>query len=334
MQIGSLGDLAQSHSMQLRNTALKTDIQRLTLELASGKVSDVRQAVGGNTAYINDIEHSLKKMDGFDLASHEASQFATGVQDALARINDVSTSFRNTLLTSSNSALASSTDTLISEARGSLDDVINAMNTSVAGRSLFAGTATNTSPIVEPETLLADLTTAIAGAGTVDDMLVAATAWFDDPAGFGAAGYLGSDTPLAPLLISDSDSTQFDIRGDDPALRDVLKNLAIVAAADDPSLGLTTAQKGELIQKITPAALGADKGVIDLQTTTGFSQNRIETNMVRLGAERSSLEMARSELLSVNPFETATELEQVQFQLQSLYAITSRMSQLSLVNFL
>lgn len=334
MQIGSLGDLAQSYSMQSRNTALKTDIQRLTQELASGKISDVRDAMGGNTAYANDIERHLKKLDGFDLATREASQLAAGMQGALSRINDVSTSFRNTLLTSSNSALGETHSTVISQARGSLEDVISALNTNVGGRSIFAGMATDTSPIATPQTLITNLTTAMAGAGNVDDMLTAATAWFDNPAGFGATSYLGSSTSLAPIPISDGDTAQLDVRGDSPEIRAVLKNLALVSVANDPALGLTAAQKNELLVKVTPDALGANEGIIDLQTTIGFSEGRIESNLVRQSTERSTLEIARNELLAINPYETATELEQVQFQLQSLYAITSRMSQLSLVNFL
>ena len=334
MQIGSLGDLAQSYSMQSRNAALKTDIQRLTLELASGKVSDVRKAIGGNTAYITDIERSLTELNGYDLAAREASQFAAGVQNALSRINDVSTEFRNTLLTSSSSALGEASSALITQAQGSLDDVISAINTNVGGRSLFSGTATDVTALASSEILLSDLVVSMAGAGTVDDMLAAATAWFDDPAGYAATGYLGSDTALAPISLSDGAAAEFELRGDDPALRKVLQGLAIIAVADDPALGLSAGQKGELLQKATPEILGASGRIIDLQAKIGFSEARIETNIVRQSAKRATLEMARNELLSINPYETATELEQVQFQLQSLYAITSRMSQLSLVNFL
>lgn len=334
MQIGSLGDLAQSYSMQSRNAALKNDIQRLTLELASGKVSDVRKATDGNTAYVADIERSLTELNGYDLAAREASQFAAGIQNALSRVNDVSIDFRNTLLASSSSALGESSSSLITQARGSLDDVINAINTDVGGRSLFSGTSTDITALASSEIILSDLVTSMSGAGTVDDLLAAAKAWFDDPAGYGATGYLGSDTALAPISLSDGATAEFELRGDDPALRKVLQGLAIIAVADDPALGLTAGQKSELLQKSTPEILGASDRIIDLQAKVGFSEARIETNIVRQSAKRATLEMARSELLSINPYETATELEQVQFQLQSLYAITSRMSQLSLVNFL
>ena len=60
----------------------------------------------------------------------------------------------------------------------------------------------------------------------------------------------------------------------------------------------------------------------------------MELISARNEAEETSLEFARNSLLAADPFETATELENVQFYLQSLYTVTARNSQLNLVNFL
>ncbi|MGB5865952.1 MAG: flagellin [Sulfitobacter sp.] len=330
----SSGDLAQSFSMQTRNTALKQDIQRLTEELSSGRIADVRQAVGGNTAYVNDLERSLTKLDGYGLATVEAGQLADGMQTALSRIGTLNIDFRSTLLSSSNSGLDLDAQNVLSEARNALDGVIGALNTSIAGRMIFAGTATETRPVASSETLRTSLSAAVAGAGSVDDILAAAQNWFDDPAGYGTIGYLGSNTALSPITLSDTETTQIDVRGDNPKVQDMLRHLAIISLAGDPALGLSQVQQKELIQKTTGGVFAAVDAMTSLQAEVGLSEHRIEAASVRQSAERSSLEIARSNLLSSDPFQTATELEQVQFQLQSLYAITSRMSQLSLVNFL
>jgi flagellar hook-associated protein 3 FlgL len=320
--------------MQSRTTALKTDIQRLTLELSSGQVADVRTAIGGNTAYVNDLERSLTKLDGYDLATQEAGQFADGVQTVLTRVGDLTTSFSNTLLTAGNSALSEASNSILTQANETFESVVNAMNTSVGGRVLFGGASTDTQPIGEVDDILTALSTAVAGASSVDDILTAAQAWFDDPAGFGSVGYLGSDTSLAPMSLSDDDNAQFDLRGDDQVFRDTLRNLAVVAIAADPALGLSEAQQSELFQKSAINVVNAHDAIIDVQAQIGFSESQIETIKVRHSAERSSLEISRNDLLSADPYQAATELEQVQFQLQSLYAITARMSQLSLVNYL
>jgi flagellar hook-associated protein 3 FlgL len=249
-------------------------------------------------------------------------------------MGDLNAGFRDSLLVSSTSSLSESASSLLHQAKTTLNDMISTLNTSVAGRSLFAGTAIDTAPIAPAAGLLSGLSAAVAGAGSVDDIMLSAQAWFDDPAGFGTIGYRGEDTALAPFPISGNSSATFDLRGNDPGLRDLLKIYAIMALADDPALGLSAAQQGELFQKSLPGIVSAGGPIIELQAKVGFAESRIEGVAVRNSAERTTMEVALNNLLAVNPYETATELEQVQFQLQSLYAITSRMSQLSLVNFL
>lgn len=334
MNIGSLGDLAQNFAMQNCNGAIKQDLQRLTTELSTGQVADLRSALGGNVAYLTDLDRSLKKLDGYDLATLEASQFAGSVQGALGRIESLGTAFRNTLIMSATTALGAADNSIVLQARTGLDDLVSALNTDIAGRSIFGGTATATPPVAAPRDLLAGLSAAVAGAGTVDDIIAASQSWFADPAGFGTVGYLGSGTSLAPVAVSDTATVEIALRADDPALRETVRNFALVALADDPALGLSVEQKSELFQKTTNSVFSAQASILDLRVQVGFTEERLDALTARHGAERSALQIARNDLLSVDPFQSATELEQVQFQLQSLYAITSRMSQLSLVNFL
>ena len=334
MNIGSRGDMAHSYAMQSRNAALKQDMQRLTLEISTGQVADIRTALGGNVAYLNDLDRSLTKLTGYELAGSEAQQFADGVQTALSRISDLNTTFRDTLIGATNAALGVNTESVQNTARDILGQTVSTLNTQVSGRTLFAGTATDVHPIASTEDLLAGLTAAVAGAGSVDDILTAAQAWFDDPAGFGTDVYFGSDTPLAPVALSDTDAVEFELRANDPLFRDTLRNLALISIADDPALALSNTQKSELLQKTMITVFTNVDDITQLRGSIGTSEAHIEAVSVRNSSERSALEMARNNLLSVDPFEAATELEQVQFQLQSLYAITARSSQLSLVNYL
>ena len=334
MKINSMGDGARSYVMQSQNTSLKQQLQRLTLEISTGQIADIRDIAAGNTEYLNDLERSLGKLDSYSLATLEAGQFAGGVQTALTHISAVNSSFQATLLTASNTGYGDTSAIIIQEAKTALGQVIGALNTSVGGRTIFSGTATGTSPVASSEELLAALRGAMAGAGSVDDMLAAAQAWFADPAGFSTLGYLGSDKSLAPVSLSDEEAAQFELRADNPALRDTLLNLTVAALTDDPALGLTRAQQGELFQKTAVNTLNSNAAIIDLQSMVGYSEHQIEALSVQQSTQRTTIELARSELLSIDPYQAATELEQVQFQLQSLYAITSRMSQLSLVNYL
>jgi flagellar hook-associated protein 3 FlgL len=211
---------------------------------------------------------------------------------------------------------------------------VGLLNTQNAGRSLFSGTATDRPPLASTDVLLTDLRAAMAGAESVAAMMAAADTWFGAGGGFETLVYQGAATPLAPIQLSEQDQIQLGVQADDPAIREVLKHFAIAALAEDPALNLSPAEKAEVFAT-TGAGLVVGQGALtSLRTGIGFSQARTEEIAARNAATQTGLEMSRNALLSVDPFEVATQLEDVQFQLQSLYAVTVKSSQLSLVNFL
>ncbi len=71
-----------------------------------------------------------------------------------------------------------------------------------------------------------------------------------------------------------------------------------------------------------------------MRANLGTVEAHIETVSVQSASETSALEILKANLLSVDPYETASELQAVQTQLETLYALTARMSRLSLVDFL
>jgi flagellar hook-associated protein 3 FlgL len=330
----NLGDLSQSYSLRQRNTALKQQMDQLTTELASGQVADVRQVLAGNYSYLTDIERKMDILAGYNVATTEAAYFAEASQLALGRVEDIGTDLSSSLLIAGTSAIGVSGSDTVAEARNALEAMVGAFNTDVAGRYLFGGTATDNRPLLSADDLLTALQTAISGATTPDAMLADAKTWFDDPAGFATSIYQGSADGLAPFALSQTENVALDIRATDPKLYDMLRLTAVAALADDPTFGLDINGQSELFDKTGQQMLGAKDSIIALRAEVGFVEARIERISSRNAAEVSSLEYARTSLLEVDPYETATRLEDVQFQLQSLYAVTVRSSQLSLVNFI
>lgn len=335
MRATNMGDMAHNFMLQKRNIALKQDINRLTEELATGQVAEVRQVLNGNYSYLTEIERSMDVLKGYDVATAEATHLAVGMQNALDRVNSLGQDLSHSLLFAGvSSAGASGATEIANEAEQSLNSMIGVINTRVSGRALFSGIATDTAPLAPAADLLAGLRSAVAGAVTVDDMITASKVWFDDPFGFSATVYQGSGQSLAPVSLSDTESVTLNIHADDRELRESLRTAAIAALATDPTLGLTPGQQTELFEKAGAEMLAARDQVTSLQARVGFAEARIDQTASRNEAELTGLEYARSALLSVDPYQAATQLESVQFQLQSLYAVTVRMSQLSLVNFL
>lgn len=334
MAMTTLGDLSHSYAMRLRNVALRQDIDRLTTELATGQVANIRKVLAGNHSYLTDIERRETVLGGYKVATAEAAHYAGAMQESLELFQTFGANLSANLLTAGTSASAVSGTDTVADARHALDGMIKAINTNSAGRFLFSGAAVDRPPLPDTETLLSALRTAVSGATTPDDMLSQAATWFADPAGFETQIYRGASVALTSFDLSQADRLTLDLRAMDPKLLATLSAAAVAALAEEPGLGFDIAEQSELFAKTGQAMLAAHGGIIALQAEVGAVQARIEQASARNSAEQTSLEFAKAALLQVDPFEAATRLEEAQFQLQSLYSVTVRMSQLSLVNFL
>ena len=135
-------------------------------------------------------------------------------------------------------------------------------------------------------------------------------------------------------MIGVGEEVGFDLRADHEAIRDVIKRVALVAVLDDPSLSVSEENRRLLLGEVTGGLFSAQDGITLLRANLGQAEARIEQATTRIESELSGFELARNSLLSVDPFETATELESVQSQLETIYTVTARTSRLSLVNFL
>lgn len=330
----SLGDLSSSFVSRRTNVALRQDLARYTQELSTGQVTNVREVLAGNYTYLTDIERKMSMLEGYKVATTEAQQFTATMQAAIGGISDVTQDLSNSLITAGITAIGPANADIASEAKNALDEILSRLNTEVAGRFLFSGTATDQAPLAGTDDVLDGLRTALTGASTPEDMLAAANTWFDDPAGFEATVYQGASTPLSAFALSQIDTVGLDLRATDPDLRQMLKLTALSALADDPAFALTVQQKTELFVASGREMLGARDNITNLAGRVGFVEARIEAIAARNAAEQTSLSFAKNELLAIDPFDSATRLEEVQLQLQSLYSITARNAQLSLVNFI
>jgi len=265
------------------------------------------------------------------MVTAEASIFASNIQTTLGRYQEVGEQLANSLVVSS---IGATSGGIGEEAKATVDTLVSVLNTRSAGRSIFGGTATDRSPTETSAVLLSELTTAMAGATNPADMFTAAEAWFNSPTGYDLAFYQGGSTTLSDVRISGTEQVSFDIRATDPDLKKTLLFASVAAVADDPAFGLDEKQITEVYNRAGTSLLGASDSLTSLRANVGVLEAQIDRTATRNAAEMSAMEYEKSALLQVDPYEAATKLEEVQFQLQSIYSVTVRMSKLSLANFL
>lgn len=330
----SIGDLAHSYLLQRRGSGLRAEMSKLNQELASGQVADIKSILAGNFSYLSDIETSMSHLNAYKTSSAEATQFTSAMQSALDVVQTKSTDLGTNILSVVAGGIDAVSRQVTVEAREQLGAIVNTLNTDLAGRSIFSGTASNQAPLASSTDILNSVRSVMAGQIGPTDKLAAVDAWFADPAGFDAVIYQGSSDAMAPFRLSEHEDLSLDVRANDEAIKDVIRNIAVAALADDAALGIDFTERAALLNDAGVGLMTNAADVTALRANIGFIEERIDDIATRNSIESTSLEYAKGALLSVDPYETATRLEEVQFQLQSLYTVTVRSSELTLVNFL
>ena len=335
MSYVAIGDLAHQFLLRQHSMQLKANLARLSGEVASGQVSDVAAAVSGDFTPLAGIERSLSNLEAFKTTASEAGLFINAVQDSLGLLQDTSNTLAQTLLTAGSAGSPTIIASSAIDAREKFGAVVSALNTRIGDRSLLSGTASDNPALASSDVMLADLQTAVAGQTTAAGIKSVLDTWFDSPGGgFDTVAYKGSATPLAPFQIGADQQVKMEVRASDPAVRGALKGFAMSALIANGVLSGNTTEQGQLLRLAGEALLTAQRGTSDLRAEIGSVQAHVEAISVHNQAERSTLSLARSEILSVDPYQTATELQAAQTGLETLYALTARVSRLSLVNFL
>jgi flagellar hook-associated protein 3 FlgL len=326
----SAGDLGQTLMLRRQNASLNERLAQLTQELSTGETTNPARHLNGEFRYLADVEHRGRTTQAYETATTEAGGFAAAMQASLERIQAGSEALSSDLLKADHGT-GETRSVLARNAGEQLDAVVSALNASYAGRSLFAGNATTGTALVTADDILAAVRAAVGGETTITGITAAVEGWFAAADGFQQVAYQGSDQNLSPFRLSVDDSVQLDLRADAEELRSVMSNIVLATlsagyASPDLQSGLLKSAGLGLLQNLD--------GLTAVRADLGFAEARIEEVGAGLASEKASLDYAREALLGIDDYATATKLQDVQFHLEALYAVTARLSGLSLVGYL
>jgi flagellar hook-associated protein 3 FlgL len=336
MSYVSVGDMAQLFQMRRHNAQLKTLSSQLSEELTTGVRQDTGAAVRGDFTALAGIDRSLASLASYKLATTEAAQLAGTQQVALDTLQTMLSDAGPSLLSASTSSSQTMISATTGDARQKFISAISALNTNTAGRYIFSGVASDTRPLPPAEDILAALTTEIAAETSATGIAAAVTAWFDAPPGGGGyldVAYQGGGA-LAPVHIGAGETAELDATAADPQLRNALKGLAIAALVSQGALGADAVGRSALTRAAGEMVMSAESGLAALQALIGGTEAQIDDAATRNSAETSSLKIARSGMVAADPYDTASALQAVQTQIETLYTLTARLSRLSLTEYL
>jgi flagellar hook-associated protein 3 FlgL len=333
MALVSLGDMAQTFLMRRHTTEAKAALQRHLTEVSTGQAADLTAQVRGDHSALNGIDASLARLQAYASVTTEMGLIAQSMQTALGTIDDLASGIAPTLLSAASPTNPTIVNATAADAHQRFETVVGLLNARIGDRSLFAGQGTQGPAIADAETILAALEAAITGLTAVSDVETAISDWFDDPMGYAAQAYLGT-APLTPVTIAEGERSQTAITALDPDLKTTLKGLAMAAMVDRGALAGAPVARAELAMRAGQVLISGQTGRTQMAADLGVVEAQISAAATRNTAETSALNIGRAGIVSVDPYEAATRLQDTETQLETLYTLTARLSRLSLVDFL
>lgn len=334
MPVTSVGDMTSQFTAMRNGGAIKTELSRLGQQLSTGRVEDVTAHLNGQTTRFSGINHSMTRLDGYLQTSSETSQMLSGMQSVLQRVDLLRSESSQQMLLITPASQPTQVDETARAARGSFDAMISTLNTRLADRALMGGIHVEGPPLASANDMLANLQAFVGGALTPTGIIAAVEFWFDDPAGgFSTMAYLGDTGDPVQKRISENNMMSVNARADDPAIKETLKAAALAALAHELP-GITPDVKSDLLQESGLRLYAGGSDLVAIQARIGIIEETVERTSVEMTAQRTALAITKNELISADPFDTASRLQAVQLQLETHYTVTARMSQLSLLRYI
>ena len=335
----SIGDSALPGLLRNATARAKSDLLLHTQEMTTGITSTPARHLKGDLGAISAIDRRLALLEGHGAVTRAAGLQFEAMQAGLDRLADSADTLGAQLRIALQSNLPDALSATGGLARAAFDEAVSALNTQVAGRSLFAGTAPEGPALRPAAEILEALQTALAAAAPagapadIPALVQQVKDWFADPAGFAQAAYLGgaagADLRLSPELSAPAPETALA-----PEVTAHLAALALGALLQDAPQAVGPQARAALAEASATALLGTQSGLTALQARTGLSEARVATAEARNNSETASLSVARADLLGVDPYEAASRLEEARGRLEALFTLTARLSRLSLLEYL
>lgn len=334
MQINSYPDLL-SFTRRNRTTAqIRERIQTTSQEAVTGLKSDLTKATDGDLGrahLLKKAQSDIEQSQNINTLSKSRLSLMSG---ALTSTLDVIDNIDSRAIVALNTDNVFGTDALISEARASVENIMSSLSVKHGERNLFSGDRTDTATFGDADVFLSDIENLIATAPDTGAAITAIDDYFSDGGDFETRIYQGGDGKPPALPLGNGRTIEVPVSGKSESIKDVLKGLAILATSKSALPEGDKASFDTLVTNGAASITKATSGIVRLNGELGIFAQSLESAAEQHESEALDLATSFQNLFGRDQFEAAGELKQLQVQLEASYAITARLSNLTLTNFL
>jgi flagellar hook-associated protein 3 FlgL len=349
MRTTFLPSALMSSTSKLSLMKLQAKLAEAQKEVASGRLADVGLSLGSQTGQTVSLRQQLTRLQTITDTNAVAKTRLDASQAALDGIAKNAQQFLDQLLAMRDSATGA--DTIPSLAKSGLAAFTDAVNSTVDGSYLFSGINADVKPLDDYfQSPASGAQNAVAGAFQ--------SAFGMAPTDVGVAGISAADMqsfldgPFAGLFddagwstdwssaseqnarsrISTSELVDTSTNANAPAFRKLAQAFVMVADLGTQSLDTDTCKT--VIDQATKLVGEAIGGFTALQADLGSAQARVKSADERMSIQIDIITTHIGALESVDPTEASTKVTSLLNQIEAAYAMTARIQQLSLLNYL
>jgi flagellar hook-associated protein 3 FlgL len=327
---------------------MQAELVKRQQEMTTGRVADPAVSLGARTGEAVSLRREHASLETLIRSNAIAASRLDATQGMLTSLGGDVSDFLGTLIQAKQNRAASSG--LAARAEEGLRSLVAQLNTTHDGEHIFAGINSAVTPIegyfdagsTARQAVEDAFTTrfgfppsdpAMAGVSADDlrDFLDTGFAGLFDAAAWGSTWSAASDD-VATTRISSGGTAATGISANSPAIRKLA--MAYTMVTELGGAALSDDAYGVLVDKAAAILSDGMAGVTAMQASLGATQQQISDASERMSLQTDVIARHINALESVDPYEAATRVTTLLTQIETSYAMTARIQQLSLLNYL
>jgi flagellar hook-associated protein 3 FlgL len=347
--VDNVSNLSSSMALRATVTRLQREMNDTRVEASTGKVADRGLKLGLRTSVSVDLQEQVKRIDTIKAMNTNVSSRLEATQGALdsvrSLVSSVMDQFAQARTAGGNLALAQK------GARDALSQLNDKLNASFNGQYLFAGVNTDVKPVssspddpssagraavdasfsaqfgmTQADPLLANIS-----AGDISAYLNGTFASLFSESGW-RSNFSAASSQVIQSRVSMSEVADTSVSADAQAFRDITRALTIVAQVGIDKMNPQAA--AAVLDEAMQAIGTGQQGVANVQADLGRVQQRVSDASDRLTIQSQSLAKSIGNLEDVDPYDVSVRLNALSTQIETSYALTTRIQNLSLLKYL
>lgn len=303
MGIERVGTLALHNTLVTDTNKVRADLAELQVQISSGVKTRNFAGIQSDVELFVGLESKTKRLNSYIENNTVVISRLNTMDKALEQVIDAADQLQDLYALQRDGAIKDSINFEL-QARNLLENIAGQLNSNLEGRYLFAGSKTNTPPVITDPAIPQNVEL-----GVPDDNY-----------------YQGNDVDLT---IRPQDNFEFDynVRANDPAFQKIISSVFLAIEGHNTDDDTLVAQAVDMINEGVEEAIAVRSNVNTDKITLEDINVRHENLSLQL--EGFSLELTSTDIL-----EATTEVATNQAILQASFQVFARLSSLQLSNFL